>query len=65
MRSGEHSPPFVPDDLLMMQEADSQQPVKNLASELRRVPDVATCRPGTSANASDQSARVSPEMLVS
>src|ERR1700693_557549 len=37
---GEHCAPLVPDDLLMVHETDSQQAVKNFASESRRMPCV-------------------------
>ena len=40
VRPREHRPPFVPDDLLVMQEADPQQAVEHFARELRCVPDV-------------------------
>ncbi len=40
VRAREHCPALVPDDLLVVQEADAQQAIKNLASELRSVPDV-------------------------
>ena len=40
MSPGEHRTTLVPDDLLMMQEADPQQSFEHLRGELRRVPDV-------------------------
>jgi len=40
VRSGEHRAPLVPDDLLMVQEADPQQAIQDLAGERRGVPDI-------------------------
>src|SRR5262249_6105884 len=39
-RPREDRPALVPDDLLVVKEADAQKPVENLAGELRSVPDV-------------------------
>jgi len=41
MRSGEHGTPLVPNDLLVVQEADPQQAIEDLAGELRGVPHIA------------------------
>lgn len=38
MCARKHRAPLVPDDLLMVQEADPQQAVENLPGELRRMP---------------------------
>jgi hypothetical protein len=38
-RPGEHRPPRVPDDLLVVNEADAQQAIEHLAREFARVPD--------------------------
>ena len=46
MRSREDRSPFVPDDLLVVQEADPQQSVQHLARELRGVPDVGHLQAG-------------------
>jgi len=46
MRSGEHRAPLVPDDLLMVQEADPQQAIQDLAGERRGVPDIADFQTG-------------------
>src|ERR1700689_879839 len=40
MRSREDGPPFIPDDLLMVQETDPQQAIQNLAGELRSMPNI-------------------------
>src|SRR5579862_6873050 len=40
MRSREYRATFVPDDLLMVQKANSQQAIENLAGELRCMPHV-------------------------
>ena len=46
MRSGEHRAALVPDDLLMVEKADPQQAIENLAGELRCMPDVAHFQAG-------------------
>lgn len=40
MRARQHRAPFVPDDLLMVQEADAEQPVEHFPSEFGSVPHV-------------------------
>lgn len=61
VRSGEHRSPLIPDDLLMVQEADPQQAIEYLPSELRCVEYV----PDFEARHEYQSARASPEIVVS
>ncbi len=65
MRARENGPPLVPDDLLGMQKADPQQAIQNFARENAACQTYAIWRLGTSSKASDQSARVSPEIVVS
>jgi hypothetical protein len=45
-RPGKNGAPFVPDNLLVMQEAYPQQAVQNFARELRRMPNVANLQAG-------------------
>jgi len=40
-RSRQDDPPLVPNDLLVVQEADTQQTIENLAGEFAGVPHVA------------------------
>jgi hypothetical protein len=40
VRAGEYGSAFIPDNLLMVEKADPQQTVENLAGELRRMPNV-------------------------
>src|SRR4051812_41386770 len=54
MSPGEHCSTLVPDDLLMMQEADPQQSFEHLRSELRCVPDIGHFQ------TRDQSERIGP-----
>jgi len=65
VRAREDRAPFVPDDLLGVKEIDSEQAVQYFARETDACQTYAIWRLGTSSNASDQSARVSPEMVVS
>ncbi len=61
-----YSSALVPDDLLVVEEADAEQAIEHFAREfaLTRAKRTRPRGEGTSANASDQSARVSPEMVV-
>lgn len=61
----EHGSALIPDDLLMVLEADPQHPVQHSRLNFDACQTYATSRLWTSANASDQSARVSPEIVVS
>jgi len=45
-RASEDCPPFVPDDLLVVLEADSQKPVEDLAGKLAGVPHVSQLQGG-------------------
>ena len=65
VRSRKNGSAFVPNDLLVVKKPDAQQAVQNLARELTGVPDVGHLETRKSAKASDQSARVSPEIEVS
>src|ERR1035441_9503367 len=46
MRSGEHRAALVPDDLLVVQEADLKQAIEDLAGERRGMPDIADFQTG-------------------
>jgi len=49
----------------VVEEADSREPIQDLAGELRGVPDVSSLEARNQPKASDQSAQVSPEIVVS
>jgi hypothetical protein len=64
MSPSEDCPALVPDDLLRVEEANAEQPVQHFACTDTGMPYVRNLL-ATSSKASDQWARVSPEMDVS
>src|SRR5215472_9406104 len=65
VRPGEDRAALVPDDLLRIRKPIRTSPSRTSRVNTEACHTYAICRLGTSSNASDQPARVSPEIVVS